>query len=244
MSMTKTLSLAAVSLLAVPASANQINEFEPNPAGGDPSTQSVELIGTPGASFDLYILSIENDGFNGTVDRATNVTGTYGANGLATVSIGDLENPSNTLILTDSFSGSTGSTDIDPANNGVLDLSTIGTVFDAIGVSDSNGDDASLYGAILGGTDILYNGQFEPLTVFRDSVTGVLYNTVTVDFGSPEERLGVFDTAGNEVDASLFNVSPFGTSFGAINATIIPEPGSMALMGLGALAIFRRRRSA
>ena len=229
------LSLAIVVAFAASANANLLNEFEPNPPGADPATQTVELLGTPLAAFDLWILSIENDGYNGLVDRASNVTGSYDANGLATVTINDLENPSNTVILTDSFTGST-STDIDPANDGVLDLSTIGTIFDALGVSDSSFDDATMYGASLGGTDVLFNGEFEPLSVFRDSVTGIWYNTVTVDFGGPNQHIGVFDSSGRgiEIDSALFTPDPTSTTFGAANPTLIPEPASVALVLLGA----------
>lgn len=218
-----------------------LNEFEPNPAGGDPADQNVELLGTPGAAFDLWILSIENDGFNGAVDRVNNVTGAFDANGLAVVSIPDLENPSNTVVLTDSFTGST-STDIDPADDGTLDLSTMGAILDAVGVSDNAGDDGSLYGSLLGGTDILFNGQFEPLLAFRDSVTGDWYNTVTVDFGQPTERLGAFAANGGpEISPDAFTPTA-GPTFGAINPTI-PEPASMALLGLGGLTLIARRRA-
>lgn len=196
-------------------------KFEPNPAGQDPEESTIEIGGgTPSAAFDLWILSVENDSYNGLVDRAANVTGSFDANGLAVVIVPDLENPSFTLILTDSFSGDT-TTDLDPANDGTLDTSTLGTILDAIGVSDSVSDDPGMYGALLGGSDILFNGQFEPLLIFRDSVTKELYNTVTVDFGEPSERLGVFDSSGSaiEVDASSFNIDPLIPTFGSVNPT-------------------------
>jgi hypothetical protein len=198
-----------------------INEFEPNPAGTDPAESTIEIGGgTPLAAFDLWILSLENDGYNGLVDRFSNVTGTYDENGLAVVTVPDLENPSFTLILTTSFSGST-ATDLDPTDSGVMDTSSLGTILDAIGVSDDTGDDPGMYGVLLGGTNVLYNGQFEPLLVFRDSVTGELYNTVTVDFGQPTEHVGVFDSSGSgiELDANLFNIDPLVPTFGSVNPT-------------------------
>jgi len=220
-----------------------LSEFEPNPAGQDQATQSVELAGgAPSASFDLWIVSIENDGFNGLVDRVSNVTGSFDANGFAVVTIDDLENPSNTLVLASSFSGDT-STDIDPLDNGVLDTSTFGTILDAIGISDSVDDDASLYGGLLGGVDVLYNGQFEPLLVFRDANTNTVYNTVTVDFGQPGERVGVFTTSGVEVNAGLFDKDPTVATFGSVNPAIVPEPSTIAaLLGLFALGFVAVRR--
>ena len=203
-----------------------INEFEPNPAGSDPADTSVEIAGgIPGVAFDLWLLSVENDGFNGLVDRFSNITGTFDDNGLAVVTVPDFENPSFTLVLTTSFTGDN-STDLDPADDGVLDTSSLGFVLDAIGVSDALGDDATMYGALMGGSDVLFNGQFEPLLVFRDSVTGELYNTVTVDFGGPTEHVGVFDASGSgiELDAGIFDIDPLVPTFGLINPTVVGGP--------------------
>jgi len=51
----------------------RISEFQPNPTGADPATQIVELSGAPGAAFSGWLLGIESDGANGTVDRAAQV---------------------------------------------------------------------------------------------------------------------------------------------------------------------------
>ncbi len=206
--------------VSVFAFGQQINEFEPNPAGTDPANTTFELKGTPSAAFDLWILSIENDGYNGTVDKAANVTGTFDANGLAVVTTSDLENPSFTIILTDAFTGTTGD-DLDGADNGTLDTSSLGTILDAVGVSDAVADDTVLYASSLGGTDILFNGEFEPLLVFRDGTTGDWYNTVTVDFGGPGEYIGVFDASGVEVAAGDFDSDPTtGPTYGADNPSL------------------------
>ena len=234
----------AATVFAGGASAHLLNEFEPNPAGTDPSDTTFELLGTPGATFDLWITSIENDPGSslGVVDRAANVAGTYDANGLAVVTTPDLENPSFTVVLSSDFTGSLGD-DLDVGDTGTLDTSSLGTVFDAVGVSDTSGDDSLLYGASLGGTDILFNGEFEPLTVFRDSVTGDWYQTVTVSFGAPDQRIGVFAADGGpEIATSAFTPDAAGTTFGAVNPTI-PEPASLVLVGLGGIAMLTRRRS-
>lgn len=198
----------------------QINEFEPNPAGADPTNSTFELKGTPNAPFDLWLLELENDGYAGDVDRAVNVIGNFDSNGYAIVTMPDLENPTFTVILTDNFTGSIGD-DLDGANDGTLDTSTLGTILDAVGVSDAVADDGTLYGSILGGTDILYNGQFDPLTAFRDGTTGDWYNTVTVNFGDPSEYIGVFDASGTELAAGDFDSDPTtGTTYGAANPSL------------------------
>lgn len=242
MKKTLTILVGSIALSGYASAAVVFSEFEPNPPGSDPATQLVELSGgTPSSSFDLWILSIENDGYNGLVDRASNVTGTFDANGLALVTVNDLENPSNTVILTDNFTGTT-STDIDPLDDGVLVLTSMGAILDALGVSDAIADDATLYGGVLGGNDILYNGEFEPLSVFRDGVTGDWYNTVTVDFGGIDEHVGVFAASGGpELDTAIFNIDPTVTTLGSVNPTTIPEPSSALLGLLGCVVFFFRR---
>ena len=145
--------LAALGLIAsaysLSAGAVLINEFQPNPTGADPSTVQVELLGTAGASFSGVLLSIESDntGSLGVIDRLSEVSGTFDANGLLTVSINDLENPSFTFVLLDVFTGVLGD-DIDLDNNGAADnIGTFGTVLDAIGIPDAVGDESTIYGA-------------------------------------------------------------------------------------------------
>ena len=241
--------LVAVSLVAGAAgnvSAQLISEFEPNPAGGDPADTTFELSGTPNAPFGFSILSLENDsGTMGTVDRATAVSGSFDANGLAVVTVPDLENPSFTVVLSQNLIAI--GTDLDTDDNGVIDNESLfGTVFDSVGVSDAAGDDSILYSTGLGGSSILFNGEFEPLGVFRDASTGQFFQYVTADFGDPTERIAVFAANGGpELNPNSFiNGSPLATTFGAINPTFaVPEPSSIALLGLfGIAGIVRRRK--
>lgn len=186
----------------------KISEFQPNPEGADPATTLVELTGEPGAAFDLWLIAVESDagGSAGTVDSAENVTGTFDANGIAVVEVPDLENPSFTYILADDFTGTVGTTDLDTDNDGTPDdLSTLGEVFDAIGVPDTDGE--PLYGAAAGGTDLAF-ATGEPALLFRDGATGEIYRV--------EDGL-IYDAAGNEVSAEEFDVDPLQTTFGATN---------------------------
>ncbi len=200
--------------LAEPAP-TRISEFQPNPDGADPSTVTIELSGEAGAAFDLWLLSIESDAGSsaGTVDRAMNVTGVFDGNGVATVLVDDLENPSFTYILTDDFTGSVGGTDIDANNDGVADdLSAFGAILDALGVPDTSGE--PLYGAQLGGTDLVLGGSNEPRLVFRDGSTGDWYS-------AEGNTTNLFDQFGVVVDPAEFDIDPTaGTdTFGAINPT-------------------------
>ncbi|NEQ40084.1 MAG: ExeM/NucH family extracellular endonuclease [Okeania sp. SIO3I5] len=191
-----------------------ISEFQPNPTSTDPAQTTFELSGTPGDAFDGVIVSIESDSGSsaGRVDRVASVSGTFDANGLLTLDIPDLENPSFTVALLSEFTGST-STDIDTDNDGVADdLSTFGTVFDAIGVPDNTGDQTFLYGTDLGGTDFAYTGD-EPRLIFRDASVGDLYAINDPDNGQ------VFDVNGTDVTPAIFDTDPtIGTgTFGTIN---------------------------
>ncbi len=210
-----------------------ISEFQPNPDGGDPANVSFELSGPVGESFNGWILSLESDGFNGLVDRATSVSGTFDANGLLTVQIPDLENPSFTVVLTDNFTGTAGVTDIDPTDDGTLDTSTLGTILDALGVPDAVGDESTQYGALLGGVDFSYTGA-EPELVFRDASVGDWY--AVNNFQTDTE---LFDINGNSVDPATFNTNPIvENTFGVINpSTTAPPPNIIAITATDAVKV-------
>ncbi len=199
---------------AITTSAPLISEFQPNPAGTDPSLVTIELSGNPGEAFSGWFISIESDlGNPGVVDRASEVSGTFDANGLLTVSVPDLENPSFTVALLSDFTGDT-STDIDTNDDGVADdVSTFGDVFDAIGVPDATGE--PLYGTDLGGIDFAFTGD-EPRLIFRDASVGDLYAINDPDGGQ------VFDIFGMDVTPAVFNTDPtIGTdTFGVINPSV------------------------
>ncbi len=194
----------------------QISEFQPNPPGTDPAEVSFELSGVPGESFEGHIISIESDTGSsaGAIDRAVFVSGVFDANGLLIVTVPDLENPSFTVALVQGFTGEVGD-DLDTNDDGVADdVSSLGTVLDAIGIPDTADDEGTLYGAQLGGTDFAFTGE-EPQLVFRAASTGELYAVNVIDVLSPG---AVFDVTGTDVTAGAFDSDPTtAPTFGAIN---------------------------
>ena len=202
----------------------RINEFEPNAAGSEPANISLELKGTPGASFTGYFLSIESDGNNGLVDRSSDVSGTFDSNGLLNVSIPDLENPSFTVVLC-SENVAVG-TDLDTNNDGNPDNSVVlGTVYDAIGVPDNEADALTLYGADLSGVDFPFLGN-EPEIVFRDGTTDALYAKNTLA-GSE-----IYDILGSDISAlGSFDIPTTSTTFGTVNPSFTLATGPVILTG-------------
>lgn len=176
--------LAVFSFISL-ASAQLINEFEPNPIGADLASQSIELKGTPGASFSGVILTLESDSDSniGTVDRLSSVSGTFGSNGVLVVTIPDLENPSFTIVLAETFTGSKGD-DLDVDNDGVLEnISSLVNVYDAINIPDDQEDESNTYASQLGGTNLPFIGG-EPEILFRNLIDNQIYvvdNTILFD---------------------------------------------------------------
>jgi len=199
---------------AVLAQSVLINEFSSNPDGNDPATVDFELTGPANTAFTGWVLSFESDsgGSAGLVDRASMVSGTFDSNGILLTSIPDLENPSFTVALTSAFAGTVGTTRVEES-------ALFGTVYDAIGVPDTAGDESTLYGASLGGVDFKYTGA-EPELIFRDGTTGELYAVDDVN------GTQVQDINAAQVDPQLFDDSPFVSTFGVVNPSFDSDGGN------------------
>jgi len=148
------------------------------PIGGGPSVYPLELRGTPGEAFTGVFVEI---GPRGNVGDFDSVSGTFDENGLLFGRVIVRTPASYTIVLMDSFTGAEG-TDIDTDDDGVPDdLSTFGTVLDAVGIWYWAG--VRLYGTQLGGHD--FWGEEPPQIVFRDGA-------------DPEKWYGYYE----EIDAS------------------------------------------
>lgn len=151
--------------------ATLISEFQSNPPGNDPSSQTFKLSGTPGESFDGTIISIESDDTDslGTVDRTTSVSGTFDANGL------DFFESLEAMRVTAQ----------DPlAIAGTNGFGEIFTVVDnganATGISESLRDSFALRGTLNISPD-----DFNPEKVQIDEDTGIFdFDFPNVDVGS------------------------------------------------------------
>ncbi len=236
-----------MNLICLDANADLISEFEPNPDGTDPMMQFIEISGLAGSAFSLSFLSVEAEGAGiGVIDSLSNFAGTYDANGLATLTVTDFENPAYTVLLVSGFDAMAAmvGTDLDTDNDGVLDVTPWTSITDSLNIPDggSVGSGDIFYGAT--GTTVPPMGfDDEPISVFRDSVTGDWY-AVHEDSGGT--GFFVFNAAGIQVPGSSFNIDPTvsPTTFGSLNPTLnaVPEPSCfLAIAMVGMLAVRRRR---
>lgn len=228
--------LTAIALVAGSSrhvSADLISEFQPNPVGTDPATSQIELSGTPGASFSGFLTFVNTDttpDSTGQINSSDAVSGNYDANGLAVITLSNFENPSFSLV----FSSAQPTADVDANDDGVLDDPTVfGTVFDSVSILDATGDTTN-FATVLGGVEFSTPTEFE--LTFRDLSTGQFFGVENGD---------IVDVIGNTFTAADFDIDPLLTTFGGINPTLvqqIPEPSSLALLGLVGCAGFTRRR--
>ena len=221
---------------------------------------------------DLSIIVIEGDGgAAGVIDTVIPLSGAVGTNGLflrrddmvdsgtanspanfqypvlfpaaepgTTIQSADYgtENPSYTFVLVSGFTGAT-ATDLDTNNDGTLETTPWTAVLDAAGFEDLASD--VLYANVLsGGPEFMESATADSLhAFFRDPDGNAFAGTVTYTM---ETTAGPFtftelkDATGAIVPSDGLMLTP-----GGANAAV-PEPGGLALLGLGLLPLLRRRR--
>ncbi|MBX2852170.1 MAG: PEP-CTERM sorting domain-containing protein [Phycisphaeraceae bacterium] len=223
--------LLAGSAHAVPV----INEFVVNHTSTD-TNEYIEIFGDASTDYsDLTILEIEGEGSSaGLIDDNIISVGTTDSNGIWWTGFdpggsNDFENSTLTLLLVSGFTGSTGD-DIDTNDDGVIDATFWTAIIDSVGVrNDVAGDFIYSTADLVEGYD---GNSFEVGGASRlpDGVdTDTASDWVRNDFDGE----GIPGFSGS-VDAGEALNTP-----GTLN---IPEPGSLALLGLGGLLIARRRR--
>lgn len=194
----------------------QISEYQPEVelVNSSATEQILEISGAPDEPFAGFFTVIEGDldsGQTGLVRNVVPVAGTFDVDGIFTVTIPNIANSSHTVVLSSSFAGTEGATDIDLDDDGAIDDPTVfGVIFDAISVVDEAGvDNNRRYADGIGGTN-LNSISSRPAAIFRESSVGELFVVSQFD--------EVYDASGNPVASSLFDLLPTASgTFGIVN---------------------------
>lgn len=263
------LSLSAILLSAATASAAvQYNEFGYDMPSTDNGKEFIELAGTPGESLDgVWLVVLEGDvgGGGGVVEQAISLLSqSIGSNGLFLVRDSaagndpapaagtnifvndftpDIENNTSNHILVRNFTSTVG-TDLDSTDDGVLDSTPWTEVLDAVTLLENSGAElnylatAGKVSSSIGNPDSAFrltDGRW--VGVVSDSPPGSGVGPYPLTGATTTLRL--FD--GTELDdATLDNPA---LTPGNINPTVVPEPAALSLLGIGGLAMLRRRRT-
>ncbi|WP_299366259.1 BspA family leucine-rich repeat surface protein [Winogradskyella sp.] len=202
-----------------------ISEYNPDIIDNS-STIDIEVYGGANETFQGVFVIIEgnsNSSEMGLVKQVVELSGTFDANGLFTSSLPLLLPPSHTAILATSFSGEVGVTDIDPDNDGVIvtdDLSSLGTILDAISITDEVSDEPFAYAESIGGTNLSTLSE-RVRSVFREGSNGDVF---AIDFGGI-----IYDKTGIEFESSFFDTAPtLDGTFGQINPVISLDVNQVA----------------
>jgi hypothetical protein len=211
-----------------------INEFVANHVGTD-DHEYIELFSSPGVDLSsLRILHIEGDTTGAGLIDSVHTPGTTNAGGFWVTSFltNILENGTISLFLVSGFTGAVG-TDLDTNNDGVIDVTPWSSVLDTVAVSDGGAGDWGYGSTILppshpGGTLTVGGASRIPNGVDTDTPGDWMRN----DF----DLFGIPGFPGTPVIGEAVNTP------GDVNAAVVPEPGTLAVLAIGALALVRRMR--
>lgn len=229
--MKKFLSAAAVALLAMPALAASINEVRIDQPSTD-NDEYFELAGTAGESLNAltYVVIGDGTGASGVVEAVVSLSGqSIPADGyflaaestftLAPAQVDlnlggtglNFENSDNVShFLVSGWTGASGQ-DLDTNDDGTLDITPWASVVDSIAaIIDSTPPDQSEW---FYGPTVGPDGTFAPGHIYR------------FPNGNGGWNIGQFDPIGGADTPGVAN---------------LPEPASLALLALGALALRRR----
>lgn len=115
----------------------------------------------------------------------------------------------------------------------------------AVTLTESNGDTATLTGFKPGGT--LFDARYNGLNTFANLLTGP-YSKGAFGSTSDSDEFpggGAFGLVGNVSDISIqwdFELSAHDQASGTSVFVVVPAPGALGLIGIGGLALVRRRR--
>ncbi|MCC6680582.1 MAG: PEP-CTERM sorting domain-containing protein [Phycisphaeraceae bacterium] len=216
-----------------------INEIRIDQPSSD-NSEFFELYGSPGESLAglAYIVIGDGTGGSGVIERVIdlnsfaipasgffldiNPANVYSVTGDTTLSNDTFENSDNvTHLLVSGFSGANGN-DLDINDDGVLDSTPWTSIIDGLSIIEEANPPAATeysYAASLGLPVVGPDGAFAPGLVYRSPDGGAWL-------------IGAFDPA--DVTPGAYTGTPGTTN-------VIPEPASLALIGLGAVAMLRRR---
>lgn len=209
-----------------------INEFSISTVGTD--FEYYELFANPNQDLsNFWVLQIEGDSASNKNIVTATQAGMTDAGGyyLASLAANTVQNGTLTLLLVSGFSGSVG-TNLDANNDGVLDSTPWSALFDSVAVNDGGAGDLTYSNVVLG---VSYDGlPFAPGGASRIP-NGVDTDSVSDWMRNDFDLAGIPGFTGTPIVGEAFNTP------GAVNQPV-PEPATLAALGLGAMALIRRKR--
>lgn len=211
-----------------------INEVLFNPPGTNGDREFIELKGTPNANLaGITLLYIDGDA--GSVGKIQEVIDlgdldgrsvALGTNGIALIHEQDRPQdyqplPANatnrdslnlsfqtgtaTFLLVTNYQNTSGDSDLDDDNNGILDAILWDTVLDAVSISDGGTEDL-MYAATLGGVDIPDNTIGNAEAIFRDDAG--IWHAGTIEGGTTDFQFNLddaWDSSNQLVDLTQYS---------------------------------------